>query len=53
MCVAECPSKVELGIRNNPVCVDGVNTSDFQNISDLSVSSVFDGRIVSWEERSE
>eukprot|EP00731_Ephydatia_muelleri_P024033 Em0016g304a len=47
VCVAECPSKAELGLRNNPVCVDGVNTSQFLNISDFSVFSIADGRIKS------
>ena len=35
MCVAECPSANEFGVRNNPVCVDEVDTTDFQNLTDI------------------
>lgn len=35
VCVAECPSEYEFGVRNNPVCVDDVNTEDFQNLTDI------------------
>ena len=29
VCVSECPTANEFGERNNPVCVDGVETSRF------------------------
>ena len=35
MCVAECPSANEFGVRSNPVCVEEVNTADFQNLTDI------------------
>ena len=42
VCVSECPTANEFGVRSNPVCVDEVDTSRFTNISvDFSsVSSV-------------
>ena len=35
VCVAECPNATEVGITNRPICVDGVDTTQFSNI-DLS-----------------
>ena len=31
--MAECPSVNEFGVRDNPVCVDSVNTSRFVNVT--------------------
>ena len=44
VCVEECPSENEVGVRNNPVCVDSVDTSEFTNIEgDLFVQAVSNG----------
>ena len=38
--MAECPSVNEFGVRDNPVCVDSVDTSNFVNITGtLSISA--------------
>ena len=34
--MSECPTSNEFGVRNNPVCVDGVNTSRFMNLDDIT-----------------
>ena len=42
--MSECPTANEFGVRNNPVCVESVNTSSFDDItsvSDIKVSSLF------------
>ena len=31
-----CPTKNELGLRENPVCLDGVDTTQFQNFTSLT-----------------
>lgn len=33
VCVRDCPTANEFGVRDNPVCVDTVNTEQFRNIS--------------------
>lgn len=38
--MSECPSANELGLRSNPICVDGVDTSRYANLSDLSADTV-------------
>ena len=43
VCVSECPTANEFGVRNNPVCVEEVDTSPFDDItsvSDIDVSSL-------------
>ena len=40
VCVEACPTKTEIGVRSNPVCVDGVNTSQFDVLKDASADSV-------------
>ena len=47
VCVSECPTANEFGVRNNPVCVEGVDTSRFMNLDDptaapdIAVSSLY------------
>lgn len=33
VCVEECPEENEYGVRDNPVCVDEVDTSRYVNIT--------------------
>ena len=33
VCVETCPDANEIGVRDNPVCVEGVDTSRFVNIT--------------------
>lgn len=33
VCVKECPEENEFGVRDNPVCVDEVDTEIYQNIT--------------------
>ena len=33
MCVEHCPGSNEVGIRANPVCVDDVDTSRFDDVA--------------------
>ena len=33
VCVERCPDANEFGVRDNPVCVDSVDTSNFVNIT--------------------
>lgn len=33
VCVSQCPTANEFGVRNGPICVDEVNTTRFTNIS--------------------
>lgn len=33
-----CPIANEFGVRNNPVCVDGVDTTQFQNVTDVGLN---------------
>ena len=53
VCVSECPTMNEFGVRSNPVCVDSVNTTPFTNITSIdfldinSVSSAADSALVS------
>ena len=37
VCVTECPTATESGIRANPVCVDGVNTTQFDVFINVSL----------------
>ena len=39
VCVEACPTMNELGLRENPVCVDGVDTTPFQNIDLLNFTA--------------
>ena len=32
--MSECPTANEFGVRNNPVCIDEVDTSQFTNLDD-------------------
>jgi len=32
VCVEHCPSRNEVGVRRNPVCVDDVDTSIFDDV---------------------
>ena len=34
VCVEECPSENEVGVRNNPVCVDEAISSQYANVED-------------------
>ena len=34
-----CPTANELGLRENPVCVDGVDTTPFQNLTSSTDAS--------------
>ena len=36
--MSECPTSNEFGVRNNPVCVDSVNTSRFMNLDDITAA---------------
>ena len=36
VCVSECPTANEFGVRNNPVCIDGVDTTAFVNLTSSS-----------------
>ena len=39
--MADCPGNNEVGIRANPVCVDGVDTSRFDNVeNDFTLQAV-------------
>ena len=41
VCVEECPSENEVGVRNNPVCVDSVDTSLYTDIGgDVTLQAV-------------
>ena len=31
----ECPDENEFGVRNNPVCVDEVDSSRYQNVTNV------------------
>ena len=37
MCVDACPTENEAGIRANPVCVDGVDTRQFNVFNNASL----------------
>eukprot|EP00731_Ephydatia_muelleri_P024034 Em0016g305a len=39
VCVESCPTANELGLRENPVCVDGVDTAPFQNLTSSTDAS--------------
>jgi choline transporter-like protein 2/4/5 len=39
VCVDECPDSNSIGVRDNPVCVDEVNTTMYQNVMQLSIES--------------
>ena len=39
VCVSECPTANEFGVRNNPVCVEDVDTSRFMNLDDITAVS--------------
>ena len=39
VCVSECPDENEVGVRNNPVCVDEVDPNKYQNVTDVSFSN--------------
>ncbi len=53
VCVSECPTANEFGVRSNPVCVDGVDTAPFTNITSIdfldvnSVTNAADNALVS------
>ena len=50
MCVASCPTENEAGIRASPVCVDGVNTAQFDvfnNVTFLDTPAAADAASVS------
>ena len=34
VCVEECPSENEVGVRNNPVCVDEETSAKYANVED-------------------
>ena len=36
--MSECPTANEFGVRNNPVCVDSVDTSQFTNLDDVTAA---------------
>ena len=40
VCVSTCPTANEFGVRPNPVCVDGVNTTPFANINSVDLENV-------------
>ena len=40
VCVSECPTANEFGVRSNPVCVDGVDTTPFINITSVDFTNV-------------
>eukprot|EP00731_Ephydatia_muelleri_P024032 Em0016g303a len=44
VCVESCPTANELGLRENPVCVDGVDTAPFQNLTFLDIPQAYLGR---------
>ena len=46
VCVDRCPEANEFGVRNNPVCVDSVDTSQFVDITDASVDVAADRVLV-------
>ena len=35
----ECPEDNEFGVRDNPVCVDEVDTERYQNITDIDIGT--------------
>ena len=37
--MSECPTANEFGVRDNPVCVEGVTTSNFTSLSDPSLDT--------------
>lgn len=37
VCVSQCPTANEFGVRNSPVCVDGVETARFANITNFNI----------------
>ena len=39
VCVDECPEDNEFGVRDNPVCVDEVDTERYQNITDIDIGT--------------
>ncbi|KAL5483965.1 hypothetical protein EMCRGX_G020386 [Ephydatia muelleri] len=41
VCVESCPTANELGLRENPVCVDGVDTAPFQNLTFLDIPQAY------------
>ena len=42
VCVEECPTANEAGIRVDPVCVDSVNTTQFDIINSTTTSDIDD-----------
>jgi len=38
--VSECPTANEFGVRNNPVCVDGVDTTPYANITNVDFTDI-------------
>ena len=41
-----CPEVNEFGVRNNPVCIDSVDTSEFINITNGGVTVAADRVVV-------
>ena len=46
VCVDRCPEVNEFGVRNNPVCIDSVDTSGFTNITNGGVTVTADRVVV-------
>ena len=36
----DCPDENEHGVRNNPVCVDEVDTSRYANLTDVDLEDI-------------
>ena len=47
VCVSECPTANEFGVRDNPVCVDSVDTSRFVNVTNAVSFTAADNIAVS------
>ena len=40
VCVSTCPTANEFGVRPNPVCVDGIHTTVFADITSVDLLNV-------------
>ena len=38
--MSECPTDIEFGVRDNPVCVDSVDTTPFVNITSVDFADL-------------
>ena len=38
--MSQCPTANEFGVRNNPVCIDGVDTTPFANITSVDITDI-------------